>query len=59
MTLEEAQNWIDDVVRALEAANVIGMRSCRPGDGLNYASHDKFIREKPDLRAVLADEREQ
>jgi hypothetical protein len=33
-----------DVRAALEAATTIGMRSCSPGDSLNYGNHDRLIR---------------
>lgn len=37
--------WVDEVVIALDSASIIGKRSCRPGDGLHTANHDRLIRE--------------
>ena len=39
------RRWVDEVVLALDSATIIGMRSCRPGDGLHYGNHDRLIRE--------------
>lgn len=38
------QWWLDELLSALDAATTIGMRSCRPGDGLHYANHDRLLR---------------
>ena len=44
----EAENtrlraWVEEASRALQSATIIGERSCRPGDGLNYGWHDRLI----------------
>lgn len=39
------KKWIQEACLALQAASVIGARSCTPGDGLNLANHDRLIRE--------------
>ena len=39
------KRWVDEVLIALDAASVIGQRSCRPGDGLHIANHDRLIEE--------------
>lgn len=43
------QEWIDAAALALDAATTIGMRSCSPGDGLNYGNHDRLLASKPTL----------
>lgn len=48
---EQERQWAQEVISALEAATTIGQRSCRPGDGLNYANHDRLVAEG---RALLA-----
>lgn len=45
------KRWVEEVVIALVSATAIGMRSCRPGDGLNYANHDRLVDE---ARILLA-----
>jgi hypothetical protein len=47
------KRFLDEVVIALDAATVIGMRSCREGDGLHYANHDRLIREARELGSTF------
>lgn len=39
------RRWVAEAVSALDAASVIGTRSCRPGDGLALANHGRLIAE--------------
>lgn len=42
---ERLRRWALEASQALHAATVIGQRSCRDGDHLNYTNHDRLIRE--------------
>jgi hypothetical protein len=43
------RKWAAEACIALEAATVIGERSSRPGDGLDYGNHDRLLREAREL----------
>lgn len=45
------RRFINEIVLALKAANVIGLRSCNSGDHLHYANHDRLITEGEELLA--------
>jgi len=48
------RNWITEAVIALNAATTIGQRSCRDGDHLHYANHDRLVAEASHLLDALA-----
>lgn len=51
--LDAWEEWGADVVGALKAANTIGKRSCRDGDHLHYAAHDRLIAVGTEMHPIL------
>lgn len=45
--LPERGLWVEEVVLAMRAAMVIGQRSCRDGDHLNYRNLQRLIEGAP------------
>ena len=46
------QQWVDEVVLALDAATKIGRRSCSWSDHLHYANHDRLIASAPNFAGL-------
>lgn len=46
--------FVEEVALALKAATTIGMRSCRDGDHLHYANHDRLVAEAATYDSLLA-----
>lgn len=55
-TAADLEAWADEAVLALQAATVIGERSCRAGDHLNYGNHDRLIGARTALARAIPEE---
>lgn len=48
------KRWAVEATLALDAASAIGKRSCRDGDHLHYANHERLVSEAQALGVVGA-----